>query len=74
MSTDTNDDYHFPGGKLAYSVGKFADLTDLGRTTLYGAIKDGSLVARKRGKRTVIVASDGLRWLKSLTPAKGAAE
>jgi hypothetical protein len=67
MTTETDStDCPFPDGKLACSIKKFADLTDFGRTTIYEAIKDGSLIARKRGKRTVITAPDGLRWLKSL--------
>jgi hypothetical protein len=70
--TDTADS-QFPDGKLAYSIKRFADLTDFGRSTIYEAIKDGSLVARKRGARTVITASDGMRWLRNLPPANGAA-
>jgi hypothetical protein len=74
MTTNTDTaDCHFPDGKLACSIKKFADLTDFGRSTIYEAIKDGSLVARKMGKRTVITAPDGLRWLKSLPPANSAA-
>jgi hypothetical protein len=63
---------HFPDGKLACSIEKFADLTDFGRSTIYEAIKDGSLIARKRGKRTVITAPDGMQWLKSLPQANSA--
>jgi hypothetical protein len=66
-------DYQFPDGKLACSIKRFADLTDLGRSTIYEAIKDGSLIARKRGKRTVITAPDGMQWLRSLPPANRAA-
>jgi hypothetical protein len=73
MTTERDNDSQFPDGKLACSIEKFADLTDFGRTTIYEAIKDGSLVARKKGKRTVIIAPDGMRWLKSLPPANGAA-
>ena len=74
MTTKTEPaDCQFPNGKLACSIEKFADLTDFGRTTIYEAIKDGSLVARKNGKRTVITAPDGLRWLKNLPPANGSA-
>jgi excisionase family DNA binding protein len=66
-------DCHFPDGKLACSITKFADLTDLGRSTIYQAIRDGSLTARKMGKRTVITAPDGMQWLRSLPPANSAA-
>ena len=64
---------HFPDGKLACSIEKFADLTDFGRSTIYEAIKDGSLIARKRGKRTVITAPDGMQWLRNLLPANNTA-
>jgi len=60
----------FPNGKLACSIDEFAGLTDIGRSTLYEAIKDGSLIVRKRGARTVIIASDGMRWLNNLPVAK----
>ncbi|MDO8879148.1 MAG: helix-turn-helix domain-containing protein [Pseudolabrys sp.] len=73
MTVETHEDAQFPNGKLACSIKKFADLTDFGRTTIYEAIRDGSLVARKNGKRTVITAHDGMRWLKSLPPANSAA-
>ena len=69
MTIQTDDSFQFPDGKLACSIKKFADLTDFGRSTIYAAIKDGSLVARKMGKRTVITAPDGMRdsfYVKSL--------
>jgi excisionase family DNA binding protein len=67
------DKSQLPDGKLAYSIKRFADLTDLGRSTIYEAIKNGNLVARKNGKRTLITASDGMRWLKSLPVVNGGA-
>jgi excisionase family DNA binding protein len=74
MTTQTDEAHsQFPDGKLAYSIKKFADVTSFGRSTVYEAIKDGSLVARKMGKRTVITAPEGMRWLKSLPPVNAAA-
>ena len=51
---------------LAYTVEDFAALTGLGRTRLYEAIKNRQLLARKYGKRTVILAEDGRAFLASL--------
>jgi hypothetical protein len=36
------------------------------RTALYSAIGRGELVARKRGKRTLILADELHRWLEGL--------
>lgn len=73
MSRETQE-CQFPDGKLAYSIEGFAGVASVGRTTIYEAIKDGSLLARKRGKRTIITAPDGIRWLQSLPAANSAAE
>jgi hypothetical protein len=72
--TTERDEYQFPDGRLAYSIEGFAGATSVGRTTICEAIKDGSLLARKRGKRTIITTPDGIRWLQSLPPANSAAE
>jgi hypothetical protein len=54
------------GGKLSYSIEEFAAASGIGRTRLYSAIKVGQLRARKFGKRTVILASDGREFLENL--------
>jgi hypothetical protein len=61
---------HYPNGKLACSVDELAELSDICRSSIYLAIADGSLIARKKGARTVIVATDGMRWLNNLPMAK----
>jgi excisionase family DNA binding protein len=48
--------------KIAYSVKEACAATSLGRTTLFEHIKNGRLVARKIGGRTVIPA-ESLRAL-----------
>lgn len=49
----------------AYSVGEACSQASCGRTTLYGAIRRGELTARKRGKRTLILADDLNAWIAS---------
>ena len=43
---------------LAFSIAEVVDLTGIARTTLYAAIRDGDLRARKYRRRTIILASD----------------
>jgi hypothetical protein len=52
--------------KLAYSIPEVMTATNAGRTSVYRAIKAGELVARKRGRRTIILADDLRCWLSSL--------
>ena len=47
---------------LAYSVKQAALVANMGRSSLYAAIKDGDLTARKSGRHTVILAT----WKHSL--------
>jgi excisionase family DNA binding protein len=51
---------------LVHSIPEACALARAGRTALYQAINSGELVAHKRGKRTLIFASDLQRWLDSL--------
>jgi excisionase family DNA binding protein len=51
---------------IALSIPEAVSITGIGRTTLYAAIKAGKLVARKCGKRTIILQSDLINWLNSL--------
>lgn len=66
--------HHFPNGNLACSIKEFARFTNISRSALYEAIKDGSLIARKRAARTVIVATEGMAWLESLPPLRPGSE
>ena len=57
-----------PTDKLAYSISEVGQLSGLGRSSIYKAIAEGSLVARKSGRRTVILAADLAEWLRSMSP------
>ena len=50
-------------GRLAYSVNEFAKICGLGRTSIFEAIRVGELRAVKKGRRTLIPATDGRRWI-----------
>ena len=51
---------------LALTIAEACAAARVGRTRLYLSIKDGSLRARKHGKRTLILREDLGDWLKSL--------
>jgi excisionase family DNA binding protein len=59
-----------PPQPLSFSIADASQTSGIGRTSLYQAIKDGSLRAVKRGRRTLILRSDLEAWLASL-PALG---
>ena len=56
-------------GRAAYSIAEVCANTGLGRDTIYGAIRAGSLIARKLGRRTIITDSDLRRFLEGLPKA-----
>ena len=49
-----------------FSVNQLAAAGPISRNKIYDAIADGSLVARKLGKRTIILPTDWEDFLKSL--------
>lgn len=54
------------GTQQAFSIPEAAKAAGISRTMLYRLIGDGSLHARKIGRRTVILAADLAQFLNSL--------
>ncbi len=60
--------------KLGLTVDELVAASGLGRTSIYAQIRDGQLVARKCGKRTIILPSDAKAWLQGLPHLGGGSE
>lgn len=52
--------------KLAYTIDQAVDQGAGSRTIVYEAINAGTLKAKKRGKRTIILADDLIAYLEAL--------
>jgi excisionase family DNA binding protein len=57
--------------KLALSIEEAARLAPIGRTNIFRAIREGKLLARKAGRRTVILRPDLGQFLNNLPAARG---
>jgi excisionase family DNA binding protein len=55
---------------LAHTIAEACTRSGIGRTAIYELINTGQLPARKRGRRTLILAEDLQRCLQSLPPIK----
>jgi excisionase family DNA binding protein len=51
---------------IAYTIKEACTASRTGRTTLYSAIRRKDLVARKLGKKTLILEEDLRRWIEHL--------
>lgn len=52
--------------RLSFSINETVASTGLGRSSIYEAIREGRLRARKVGRRTVVLAADLNDFLASL--------
>jgi excisionase family DNA binding protein len=68
----SNENSSIATNRAAYSIAETLALTGLGRDKLYRLINSGELVARKSGRRTLILASDLQHFLEAL-PKMGTA-
>jgi excisionase family DNA binding protein len=59
------------GPRAAHSIAETCALTGLGRDAVYAAIRDGHLVARKLGRRTLVTDDDLRQFLAALPRAGG---
>ena len=53
-------------GRLGYGIDEYAEAADVGRDQVYKAIRSGQLKAVKWGKRTIIPAEEGKRFIAEL--------
>jgi hypothetical protein len=52
--------------RLAYTIPEAAEASTLGQTSIYKAIKDGRLIARKCGTRTIVTHPNLTSFLDNL--------
>ena len=58
-------------GKFAYSIAEVAQLTSLGRTTIYEEIRSQRLRTTMVGRRRIITAQALREWLENSAAASG---
>jgi hypothetical protein len=59
---------------IAYPISAFCLLAGVGRQLVYDEINAGRLVAKKIGRRTLILRADAERWLAAAPAIRPAAE
>lgn len=53
-------------GQIAYTIKEACAVSRTGKTSLYAAIRRGELIARKLGKKTLILEGDLRHWIERL--------
>jgi hypothetical protein len=61
-----------PRHKAAHSIPEVCAATGLGRDSVYAAIRTGRLIARKYGRRTVVLDDDMHAFLRALPKIEAA--
>ena len=56
--------------KLALSISEFCARASIGRTTAFSEIRAGQLIARKRGRSTIILVADAEMYLQVAPPSR----
>ena len=52
--------------QLALTIAEACAAANVGKTVLYEAIANGTLIARKRGRRTLVLPADLRNWIEQL--------
>ena len=70
MTTTQSD---IGGRKFAHSISEVCAQTGIGRDKIYEAIRNGALIARKLGRRTVVLDSELRGFLEALPKMRAGA-
>lgn len=57
--------------KKTYFIEELAKMGPVGRTSLFGAIREGNLIAQKAGRRTFVTMENYEAFLKTFPMVKG---
>lgn len=60
--------------RLAYTIVELAEMSGLGRTTIYREAKAGRLRLTKIGKRSIITVAEAKRWMAAVSGIPGSAD
>jgi hypothetical protein len=63
-----SNDTALPVARISLTPDEAAASTGFSRTRIFGAIRDGKLIARGDGKATVIEVEELTRWVRSMPP------